>query len=153
MATEDRGQERQRNHEEGSECDERLSELRREWSKKVMLSLSTTTRAMEDEDEDGSKMLLPDPEGDAGKKNKKQDLFDDEAAKKLETSPALSGAIPIAIFDISKKQPFFGAAAGSSSLSSLAASPMSRRERRLSSTFSAAWRSCFQPSCDLQLPG
>ncbi|KAK4141025.1 U3 small nucleolar RNA-associated protein 6-domain-containing protein [Dichotomopilus funicola] len=61
-------------------------------------------------DEDG--LMLPDPDaGGSGDKGLKKPAFDAEAAKKLEQSPALSGAIPMAIFDIAKKQPFFGPAA------------------------------------------
>ncbi|KAH8890503.1 hypothetical protein GQ53DRAFT_747530 [Thozetella sp. PMI_491] len=67
----------------------------------------------DEDDEDGPSLLLPDPEGDKAKKNK-QKLFDEEAEKKLENSPALSGAIPMAIFDISKKQPFYGPEAAES---------------------------------------
>lgn len=57
-------------------------------------------------DEDG--LLLPNPDaGGLSGKGSKKPAFDAEAAKKLEQSPALSGAIPMAIFDIAKKQPFF----------------------------------------------
>ncbi|KAK3348773.1 U3 small nucleolar RNA-associated protein 6-domain-containing protein [Lasiosphaeria hispida] len=67
-----------------------------------------------DEDDDDSEagedsmLVLPDP--DAGKKTVGK-VFDEEATKKLEQSPALSGAIPIAIFDIARKQRFYGAPA------------------------------------------
>ncbi|KAL0465309.1 U3 small nucleolar RNA-associated protein 6 domain-containing protein [Neurospora intermedia] len=62
----------------------------------------------EDDEVDGDELILPDP--DAGEKKKKP-IFDAEATRKLEQSPALSGAIPMAIFDIAKKQPFYAAAA------------------------------------------
>ncbi|KAM7203166.1 U3 small nucleolar RNA-associated protein 6 domain containing protein [Naviculisporaceae sp. PSN 640] len=62
----------------------------------------------EEEGFDGAMVLMPDP--DEGEKPKPK-VFDEEATKKLEQSPALSGAIPIAIFDISKKQRFWGPAA------------------------------------------
>ncbi len=58
----------------------------------------------EDVDEDGP-LILPDPEKPAGKK-----IFDEATAQKLEKkNPALDGAIPQAIFDISRKQSFFNA--------------------------------------------
>ncbi|KAI2465349.1 U3 small nucleolar RNA-associated protein 6-domain-containing protein [Annulohypoxylon bovei var. microspora] len=57
----------------------------------------------EDEEADEKdQVLLPDP-GNALEKK----VFDDDTTKKLEGNPALDGAIPLAIFDISKKQPFF----------------------------------------------
>ncbi|KAK3299501.1 U3 small nucleolar RNA-associated protein 6-domain-containing protein [Chaetomium fimeti] len=66
----------------------------------------------EDEDDSGDEggLLLPDPDAQGGKMAKAE-VFDEEATKKMEQSPALSGAIPIAIFGIAKKQPFFGPAA------------------------------------------
>ena len=59
-------------------------------------------------DEDG--LILPDPdaEGTDGTKKAAKPVFDAEQTKKLEQSPALSGAIPIAIFDVARKQPFWG---------------------------------------------
>ncbi|RYP15259.1 hypothetical protein DL765_005834 [Monosporascus sp. GIB2] len=57
----------------------------------------------DDVDENG-RLVLPDPEKAAKKK-----VFDDATAQKLEKNPALDGAIPLAIFDISKKQSFFNA--------------------------------------------
>ncbi|KAI0475687.1 U3 small nucleolar RNA-associated protein 6-domain-containing protein [Xylariaceae sp. FL0804] len=54
-------------------------------------------------DEDG-RLALPDPDNAAAKK-----VFDADATKKLQNNPALDGAIPLAIFDISQKQPFFSA--------------------------------------------
>ncbi|WYZ43169.1 hypothetical protein EsH8_VI_000868 [Colletotrichum jinshuiense] len=53
----------------------------------------------EDEDEEDS-LRLP----AAGKEKK---VIDDQDSKTLKNNPALDGAIPIAIFDISRKQPFF----------------------------------------------
>lgn len=60
------------------------------------------------EDEDG--LVLPDPDAEFKKKGKRK-VFSEEAVGKLEGNPALGGAIPLAIFDIAKKQPFFGAPA------------------------------------------
>ena len=74
-----------------------------------VIALDDDDESAEEDDEDGPKMLLPDPESKTN--DKKKASFDDEAIKKLESSPALNGAIPIAIFDISKKQPFYGAPA------------------------------------------
>lgn len=60
----------------------------------------------EDVDENG-RLVLPDPDAKGAKK-----VFDEGAVKKLEEkNPAMDGAIPVAIFDISRKQPFFNAAA------------------------------------------
>ncbi|OTB03229.1 hypothetical protein M426DRAFT_60856 [Hypoxylon sp. CI-4A] len=62
--------------------------------------------AEEDSDEDdvdeNGRMILPNPDN-----SKEATVFDQDATKKLEGNPALDGAIPLAIFDISKKQPFF----------------------------------------------
>lgn len=58
----------------------------------------------EDSDED---IVLPDPDAPGGGA-KKVAVFDAEATRKLEQSPALGGAIPMAIFDFARKQPFFG---------------------------------------------
>ncbi|CAM1504058.1 Fc.00g016490.m01.CDS01 [Cosmosporella sp. VM-42] len=55
----------------------------------------------DDEDEDG--VLLPEPTRAQAK------VIDKQAAKNLESNPAMDGAIPMAIFDISKKQAFFNA--------------------------------------------
>lgn len=69
----------------------------------------------DDEDEDDSgddgELMLPDPDAQGQGKKAKPKVFDEEATKKMEQSPALSGAIPMAIFDIASKQPFFGPAA------------------------------------------
>ncbi|KAL2157295.1 hypothetical protein VTH06DRAFT_6233 [Thermothelomyces fergusii] len=63
-------------------------------------------------DEDG--LMLPDPDAEGQGKTAKPQVFDEETTKKMEQSPALSGAIPMAIFDIAKKQPFYGPAAAES---------------------------------------
>ncbi|KAI5859842.1 U3 small nucleolar RNA-associated protein 6-domain-containing protein [Durotheca rogersii] len=60
----------------------------------------------DDVDENG-RLVAPDPREPAEKK-----VFDEDMAKKLRGNPALDGAIPVAIFDICKKQPFFKAATG-----------------------------------------
>ncbi|KAK0610175.1 U3 small nucleolar RNA-associated protein 6-domain-containing protein [Bombardia bombarda] len=59
----------------------------------------------EDDGENG--LVLPDPDAESAGKKTKPPVFDEEATKKLEQSPVLSGAIPMAIFDISRKQSFF----------------------------------------------
>ncbi|KAI0397982.1 U3 small nucleolar RNA-associated protein 6-domain-containing protein [Xylariaceae sp. FL0594] len=60
------------------------------------------------DDADGSgRIIVPNPDRTAGAKN----VFDAETTDKLKNNPALDGAIPLAIFDISKKQPFFCPAA------------------------------------------
>ncbi|KAI4861334.1 U3 small nucleolar RNA-associated protein 6-domain-containing protein [Hypoxylon rubiginosum] len=60
----------------------------------------------EDSDDDevdvDTQLVLPDPENSTTKR-----VFDEEATKQLEGNPALDGAIPLAIFDIATKQPFF----------------------------------------------
>jgi U3 small nucleolar RNA-associated protein 6 len=58
----------------------------------------------DDIDENG-RLIIPNPDNVVAKK-----VFDDETASKLKNNPALDGAIPLAIFDVSKKQPFFNAA-------------------------------------------
>lgn len=55
----------------------------------------------EEDDEDGT--ILPEPSKTQAK------VIDKQTAQQLQSNPALDGAIPIAIFDISRKQPFFGA--------------------------------------------
>ncbi|KAI1075130.1 U3 small nucleolar RNA-associated protein 6-domain-containing protein [Whalleya microplaca] len=59
----------------------------------------------DDEVDENGQLILPDPEKSAKKK-----VFDEDTTKTLQNNPALDGAIPLAIFDISKKQPFFRAA-------------------------------------------
>ncbi|KAK7423193.1 U3 snoRNP protein [Neonectria magnoliae] len=54
-----------------------------------------------DDEEDGT--MLPEPS------NVQAKVIDKQAAQKLESHPAMDGAIPMAIFDISKKQKFFNA--------------------------------------------
>ncbi|KAK3385071.1 U3 small nucleolar RNA-associated protein 6-domain-containing protein [Podospora didyma] len=70
---------------------------------------------VDSEDEDGDDVLmLPDPDAADGALTAggaKPKIFDEQATKNLEQSPALNGAIPRAIFDIAKKQRFFGAIA------------------------------------------
>ncbi|KAH8673490.1 U3 snoRNP protein [Xylariales sp. PMI_506] len=58
----------------------------------------------EDSDGDGDGFVMPDPDARGAQK-----VYDDSVAKKLVNNPALDGAIPAAIFDISRKQPFFNA--------------------------------------------
>ncbi|KAK4101243.1 hypothetical protein N658DRAFT_471651 [Parathielavia hyrcaniae] len=67
----------------------------------------------EEDEESGEEggLLLPDPDAQGLGTKLKPRVFDDETAKKMEQSPALGGAIPMAIFDIARKQPFFGPAA------------------------------------------
>ncbi|KAK9781695.1 putative U3 small nucleolar RNA-associated protein 6 [Seiridium cardinale] len=60
----------------------------------------------EDADENG-RLVLPDPDAKGTKK-----VFDDGAVQQLANNPALDGAIPLAIYDISRKQQFFNAAVG-----------------------------------------
>ena len=68
-------------------------------------------RFEEEEDSEGEdgELMLPDPDAGGGKARPK--VFDEEAARKMEQSPALGGAIPMAIFGVARKQPFFGPAA------------------------------------------
>ncbi|GAP92615.2 putative U3 small nucleolar RNA-associated protein 6 [Rosellinia necatrix] len=58
----------------------------------------------DDADENG-RLIMPNPDPAATK-----NVFDDETTSKLKHNPALDGAIPLAIFDVSKKQGFFDAA-------------------------------------------
>lgn len=53
----------------------------------------------EDEDEEGT--LLPEPSRAQAK------VIDKQEVQQLASNPAMDGAIPIAVFDISRKQPFF----------------------------------------------
>lgn len=66
-----------------------------------------------EDDEFADKEILPDPMADEQNKKAKEakKVFSDEAIKKLEKSPALQGAIPKTVFDVARKQPFFGAPA------------------------------------------
>ncbi|KAL1841139.1 hypothetical protein VTJ49DRAFT_7364 [Mycothermus thermophilus] len=72
-----------------------------------------TIQLDDDDDESGDEdeLLLPDPDAQVQGSKSKPKVFNEEETKKLDQSPALSGAIPMAIFDISRKQPFFGPAA------------------------------------------
>ena len=56
----------------------------------------------DDEDDEGG-TLLPRPTKEQSK------VIDKESAQQLENNPAMDGAIPMAIFDIARKQPFFNA--------------------------------------------
>ncbi|KAI0802913.1 U3 small nucleolar RNA-associated protein 6-domain-containing protein [Xylaria sp. FL0064] len=58
----------------------------------------------DDVDENGQ-LVIPNPDNAAVKK-----VFDAETTSKLKNNPALDGTIPLAIFDVAKKQPFFNAA-------------------------------------------
>ncbi|KAH8164529.1 hypothetical protein CIB48_g3723 [Xylaria polymorpha] len=58
----------------------------------------------DDADENG-RLVIPNPDNGATK-----NVFDDETTAKLKNNPALDGAIPLAIFDVAKKQAFFNAA-------------------------------------------
>lgn len=56
----------------------------------------------DEEDEDNETgLLLPDPPKAQAK------IIDQETAQQLKSNPAMDGAIPIAIFDVTMKQPFF----------------------------------------------
>lgn len=76
----------------------------------------------EDEDEfgqggDGDVILPEEPR----QGNKAAKVFEEEAIRNLDKSPALEGAIPKTIFDVARKQPFWGAEAGESFFDMLAA--------------------------------
>lgn len=70
----------------------------------------------EDEFGDGADgdIVIPDPLADEENKKAKEasKALEGDALKKLENSPALEGAIPKAIFDVARKQPFWNAPAG-----------------------------------------
>lgn len=55
----------------------------------------------DEDDEDGDGPLLPEPSKAEAK------VIDKQSAKQLQNNPAMDGAIPMAIFDIAKKQQFF----------------------------------------------
>lgn len=59
----------------------------------------------DDEDEQDGNALLPEPSKAQAK------TIDKHAAQQLSSNPAMDGAIALAIFDISQKQPFFDASA------------------------------------------
>ncbi len=75
----------------------------------------------EDESADEGELMLPDPDAEGLGTKPKPKVFDEEARQKMEQSPALSGAIPMAIFGIARKQPFFSAAAAESFFDAFAA--------------------------------
>ena len=56
----------------------------------------------EEDSDDEAGTLLPEPPKSEAK------VIDKQSTKQLQNNPAMDGAIPIAIFDISKKQKFFG---------------------------------------------
>ena len=58
---------------------------------------------MEDQRNENGELMLDNLDGDAGLP-KRDAVFDEQAVKKLERSPALDGAIPLAIYDISLKE-------------------------------------------------
>ncbi|KAI0509528.1 U3 small nucleolar RNA-associated protein 6-domain-containing protein [Xylaria bambusicola] len=60
----------------------------------------------DDVDENG-RLIMPNPDAAAAK-----NVFDAETTSKLKNNPALDGAIPLAIYDVAKKQAFFNAAVG-----------------------------------------
>ena len=62
-----------------------------------------------DEDVADDELILPDPDAESGNGGPK--VFNDQSVQKLEHNPALDGAIPLAIFQIVQKQPFFDAIA------------------------------------------
>ncbi|RNJ58478.1 U3 snoRNP protein [Verticillium nonalfalfae] len=51
-------------------------------------------------DEDEGTAIMPEPEAE-------EPVFDEKTASTLERNPAMDGAIPMAIFNIARKQPFF----------------------------------------------
>lgn len=63
-----------------------------------------------DEEGDDDDVLMPDPDAEF-RQEKPKEVFNKETVQKLENSPALDGAIPKAVFDIARKQAFFGAPA------------------------------------------
>ncbi|KAK4132114.1 hypothetical protein BT67DRAFT_435773 [Trichocladium antarcticum] len=87
----------------------------------------------EDDEEsvDGDELMLPDPDALESGKTAKPKVFDEEATRKMEQSPALSGAIPMAIFDIAQKQPFFGPAAAEMFFGAFAAFTNVSSQRRI----------------------
>jgi U3 small nucleolar RNA-associated protein 6 len=61
-----------------------------------------------DEEHEDGELMLPDPDAEFGGEKPKREVFGEEAVKRLEDSPALDGAIPMAVFDVARKQTFFG---------------------------------------------
>lgn len=72
----------------------------------------------DDEDEFGDgadgDVIIPDPLADEENKQARaaRQALEGDALKKLEKSPAMEGAIPKAVFDVARKQPFWNAPAG-----------------------------------------
>ncbi|KAH6668123.1 U3 small nucleolar RNA-associated protein 6-domain-containing protein [Plectosphaerella plurivora] len=62
----------------------------------------------DDEDDDADEVILPDPEQAKAAKA----VFEKEEAETLENNPAMDGAIPMAIFDVARKQSFFKGSSG-----------------------------------------
>ncbi|KAL7805833.1 U3 small nucleolar RNA-associated protein 6 domain-containing protein [Trichoderma aethiopicum] len=56
-----------------------------------------------DDEDEGEDLSLPEPSA------KQTKVFNEEATQELASNPAMDGAIPMAIFDISQKQSFFNA--------------------------------------------
>lgn len=56
----------------------------------------------EDDTDENGRLVLPDPDAVGAKK-----VFDDNSVQQLANNPALDGAIPLAIYNISRKQQFF----------------------------------------------
>ncbi|KAJ8127458.1 hypothetical protein O1611_g6180 [Lasiodiplodia mahajangana] len=78
----------------------------------------------DDADENG-RLIIPNAELAPPK------VFDDETASKLKNNPALDGAIPLAIFDIAKKQAFFSPAVGEQFFVVFAAFPQISMQARI----------------------
>lgn len=75
------------------------------------------------EDElDEDEVMVPDADAQF-RKTKPKEEFDEEAVQKMENSPALDGAIPMAVFDVARKQTFFGAPAAEAFFNVFAAFP------------------------------
>lgn len=55
----------------------------------------------DEEDEDGNGLMLPEPPKEQVK------VIDQKTVQQLKSNPAMDGAIPMAIFDVTAKQPFF----------------------------------------------
>ncbi|OIW26725.1 hypothetical protein CONLIGDRAFT_634959 [Coniochaeta ligniaria NRRL 30616] len=75
-----------------------------------------------DDELDEDEVMMPDPDAQF-RKQKPKEVFNEEAVQKLENSPALDGAIPMAVFDIARKQTFFGAPAAEAFFNVFAAFP------------------------------
>jgi U3 small nucleolar RNA-associated protein 6 len=113
----------------------------------------------EDEEESGEEgeLVLPDPDAQGEGKKARPKVFDEEATRKMEQSPALSGAIPMAIFDIAKKQPFFGPAAAENFFDVFAGSSNVSSQERIVQHVLAAMEELFPKhpctcSCQIRRP-